>query len=94
MRAKPTTGSWRMGPGLGEVCDAEDRVVCDVYHPDDEVADAETRLIVAAPDLLAACEALLEAQRRAGTGEPDAFGLYHDAVELARAAVSRARGSE
>ena len=46
----------------------------------------------AVPDLLAACELLLEAQRKADAGEYGGFGEYVDAVELARAGVKKAKG--
>lgn len=46
----------------------------------------------AVPDLLAACELLLESQRKADAGEYGAFGAYVDAVELARMAVKKAKG--
>lgn len=48
-------------------------------------------LIAAAPDLLAACEQLSEAQRRADAGEHGGFELYVDAVDAARAAIKRAK---
>jgi hypothetical protein len=51
----------------------------------------DAHLIAAAPDLLAACEMLAEAQRRAGAGE-DGFGAYVDALDKARAALAKAKG--
>ena len=42
-------------------------------------------------DLLAACEMLTEAQRRADAGERDGFGCYVDAVDMARAAIARTK---
>jgi hypothetical protein len=56
-----------------------------------ERQSADARLIAAAPDLLEACETLLEAQRKADAGEYGGFGDYVDAVEMARAAIAKAK---
>ena len=59
--------------------------------PRDVEAGSVFRLIAAAPALLEACRMLLEADDRASEGQ-GAFGLYVDAVDLARAAIAKAEG--
>lgn len=79
---------WVVWDDAGMVC------ICDVHtgvEPDPS-GTRHARLIAAAPDLLAACEALVEAQRRADVGERGGFGCYVDAVDLARAAIAKAKG--
>lgn len=91
-----TPGPWRLDdrgivqadPRPGTVSEAAGAVAF-VYSPNNPVGVANGRLIDAAPDLLAACEALLDAQGKADAGK-DGFGRYTDAVELARAAVAKA----
>jgi hypothetical protein len=95
MTTKHTPGPWAVSD-VGEVvvC-ATGRTLCDVYSSPttgEEQADVDARLIAAAPDLLAACEMLAEAQRRADTGEREGFGCYVDAVDKARAAIAKAKG--
>lgn len=92
-----TPGPWRMDdrgviqadPRPGTVSEAAGAVAF-VYSPNNPVGVANGHLIGAAPDLLAACEALLEAQGSADAGK-DGFGRYTDAVELARAAVAKVK---
>lgn len=55
-------------------------------------AEANARLIAAAPELLAACEVFIEAERRAEVNGREGFGLYTEAMSAARAAVAKARG--
>jgi hypothetical protein len=65
--------------------------VCEIWtngEGDDEQANANARLISAAPDLLAMCEQLLSLYR---LHRPQAFGT--DATEeAARAAIAKAQG--
>ncbi len=92
---KHTPGPWAV-KGVGEVIVCETgETLCDVYSSPaagEEQADTDAHLIAVAPDLLAACELLLEAQRKAVAGESGGFELYFDAVELARAAVEKLKG--
>ena len=88
---KHTPGPWVVG-NVGEVV-AGGITLADVYG-DEEQADADAYLIAAAPDLLEACEMLAEAQRRADAGERDGFGCYVDAVDMARAAIAKAKGAK
>jgi hypothetical protein len=69
MTAKHTPGPWRFNP-VGEVRGADwNVVVCDTYgNGDDDVADADARLIAAAPELLAACERALMLMSPAACG--------------------------
>jgi hypothetical protein len=50
------------------------------------------QLQAAAPDLLAACEAFLDAEHIALTDGQRAFSKYVDAIDAAKAAISKARG--
>jgi len=91
---KHTPGPWAVAD-VGEVvvC-ATGRTLCDVYSSfgtGEEQADADARLIAAAPDLLAALEAFVEAEHAASIGWR-AFGMYVDAVDAAKAAIAKARG--
>lgn len=54
------------------------------YFPGQKEAEANARLIAAAPELLEACEGLL------GLAERD--GWLHVAVNAARAAIAKAKG--
>lgn len=63
------------------------RGVCEVDPGDDAVANA--RLIAAAPDLLAACEALLHL---AGCDPREIGGVEKLVRDRARAAIARAKG--
>lgn len=81
---------WTVWDDEGMAC------ICDVHagvEPDPSGA-THARLIAAAPDLLAACEALMEAQRRADAGEHGGFGVYVDAIDAARAAIAKAKGTK
>jgi hypothetical protein len=53
---------------------------------------ANAHLIAAAPDLLAACEAFVEAEHAAILDGQRAFGKYVDAIDAAKAAIAKARG--
>lgn len=84
---------------MGEVLDADGHTVCDVYHYDDDIAHADALLIAAAPELLAALEALLPdvhcqcdvAFTSRGKHEPNT--LCHHADDV-KAAIAKARGGE
>lgn len=96
MTTKHTPGPWAVDDD-GDVCISDlERLIAAVDRRNvtlrkDEAA-ANAALIAAAPDLLAACEALAEAQQRADAGEHVGFGLYVDAVDAARAAIAKAKG--
>lgn len=77
----------------GRVRDDSGETIAAMYG-DVRAADENALLFAAAPDLLAACERLAEAQRRADAGEHGGFGLYVDAVDAARAAIGKARGEK
>ena len=96
MTTKHTPGEWVVDAD-GDVCtDDLERLVAavDWRHVSlrDGEAEANARLIAAAPDLLAACERFLAAQRMAETDGRAGFGLYTEAIEAAEAAVKKARG--
>lgn len=80
---------WQVWDDAGLAC------ICDV-HPGvepDPSGKVHARLIASAPELLAACELLLEAQHRADNGDGrGGFELYCDAVEAASAAVKKVKG--
>lgn len=80
-----STLPWAMtGPGGREVCQSPNGV--DV----DDEDDANACLIAAAPDLLAACEAMLEWVAR----ETDDRDWPHPVLDQARAAIAKARGEQ
>lgn len=87
MTTKHTPGPWAVSD-VGEVvvC-ATGRTLCDVYSSpadDDAQADADARLIAAAPDLLAACEAVA-----ATTWSRNTATIIGEQV---RAAIAKAKG--
>jgi hypothetical protein len=59
--------------------------------PDDATRDANARLIIAAPDLLAACEAL-HAEILAYLTAQNLHGEHNPAMVAARAAIAKAKG--
>lgn len=72
MATKHTPGPWQISDNVNNHCGTGcwyqitrgDEYVCEIYaieekNPDIEKHEANARLIAAAPDLLAACEALL-----------------------------------
>ena len=81
-----TPGPWHWHRGPGPNIYAEDGTEIGQIN-----FSVDGDLVAAAPDLLAACEMLAEAQRRADVGE-HGFGAYVDAVDMARAAIAKARG--
>ena len=88
-----TPGPWQDAGGWFVTAPERQLVVAEVYavgRPDEEV-DANTRLIAAAPDLLAACELALATFRRDRMEEIDDREPEIDAL---RAAVAQARGDE
>jgi hypothetical protein len=96
MEQKHTPGPWRnlRRNGMGNlVVGQADRVaplgVADVFVSSVDGADeANANLIAAAPDLLAACRALVDWY---DTHAPDVTGCSHEAYELAYAAVRKAQ---
>jgi len=71
---------WRVGPAwLGEA-------------PSSNETSANANLIAAAPDLLAACEAFVEAEHAAILDGQRAFSIYVDAIDDAKSAIAKARG--
>lgn len=83
-----TSGPWRQSEVTPEaVLSGRDQLVADCSHghrppPRDEVV-GNARLIAAAPELLEALEYMVDAL---------GFGTEHPSVELARAAIAKARG--
>jgi hypothetical protein len=81
-----TPGPW-VWTDYGELSGAGDVVMDADYFS--EPSEADARLIAAAPDLLAACEAMLveldEWEQELGR---------HPACDLARAAIAKAKGGE
>lgn len=91
--AGPTPGPWSCGwvgnvgtPGLGAPCVGTSGA-CDWVGPIG--ADADARLIAAAPDLLAACEKFV----RVGGWAPPSGGEWSALVDAARSAIAKARGA-
>lgn len=61
-------------------------------HP--EEAEANTSLMVAAPDLLAACEAVVNAYEENDWSAPGVSDGLYDAIEGIRAAIAKVRGED
>lgn len=63
--------------------------------PDEEAVSAENVanacLIAAAPDLLAACKAIVDAHDGNDWSEPGVSDTFYAAIEQARAAIAKAR---
>ena len=91
MNAKHTPGPW--GYQLGSIIDREGYLIADVRSRFDDgkggedYHQANARLIAAAPNLLAALEAMIR--------EFDVDFIEHGSIEIkqARAAIARARGT-
>lgn len=85
------------GKHLVEICRCEGD---DVGEDDDEgeaIAKANARLIAAAPDLLAACEAHHEYMLDLCGGKVDTSALHPNAIanwESIRAAIAKAKGTQ
>lgn len=76
-------GPWRYEKGI--VYDANNRVVIVFQQPTPEQAEANARLIAAAPDLLTACQIHVTAE----SAEEHVW-----AVEVADAAIAKALGND
>lgn len=82
-----TPGPWTIN---GSAIETDNTIIAHIYDPDENGPDefaANAHLIAAAPDLLAACEWLLDA---IGDKSRDEHTIY--AKEQARAAIRTARG--
>ena len=97
---KSTPGPWKVGKNhpkwpLVDVChvDAEEgQEVCTIYGPSPEEAEANARLISAAPELLDALKDLVDAAFESGSSEkvdPDGELFY-----AAKQAIARAEGKD
>lgn len=93
--SKHTPGPWALDDNGHDIRTHEDywpigcadgNLIAYVAHTDDVMGEANARLIAAAPDLLAACEALLNEARQFF---PMVCG---DAITEAEAAIAKARG--
>jgi hypothetical protein len=101
--AKWTAGPWKLVDNGNDVyaCGAgtDDRVVCDFAAPyyaetgPDDTALANAALVIAAPDLYAALEEMVEKGEGCVTGRDDC-GPECCRCGRARAALARARGEE
>ena len=74
---------WCAGVGLGIVAVTQGGI-CDMMRRKDGAHRANARLIAAAPDLLAACEAIAADLNKYGRVRPPAMELLIDAVAKAR----------
>jgi len=88
---KHTPGPWRVeeygNGGAVVIGEARAREVIAV-----SLTERNANLIAAAPDLLAACEAFVEAEHAAILDGQRAFSMYIDAIDAAKAAIAKARG--
>jgi len=80
----------RYSKAIIRTSDGDEVTVVDLQCMPDAKADAN--LIAAAPDLLSACEAFVEAEHIALTDGQGAFSRYVDAIDAAKAAIAKARG--
>lgn len=89
MTTQHTPGPWEAWlPGRKFVIPTRNfNAVCELvdFARDPETVDANARLIAAAPELLAACEAVLSSPTYGDTPS-------EEAVEMVRAAIAKARG--
>lgn len=91
---KHTQGPWRVAPanlypsgGINVDSAVEKKYVCLVAgNWDDEVGQADARLIAAAPDMLEALKNLLAVHQGEG-------GTKYHAVDIANAAIAKAEGT-
>ena len=81
----------RGGAHLTEEGEEEEETVCTVCHNDLESAQANARLIAAAPDLLEALEWCLNAMNHAYGGADNFAAMEKD---KARAAITKATGGD
>lgn len=89
MTTKHTPGPWTVADVCEVVVCATGRTLCDVYSSPatgDEQADNDARLIAAAPDLLAACEAL------ARSFNAVTYAAWTPEMHAAVAAIAKAKG--
>lgn len=84
-KATHTPGPWSVSCSGNDVENVSGAGVCALYA--DETAEANARLIAAAPDLLAAAEAMLRS-----IDEGPAFGNGEIEIDKLRVAVAKARG--
>jgi hypothetical protein len=96
--SQPAPGPWRMPTDAERRCRVYFRSafrdcidVCEVNPDLEETTDATMRLIAAAPDLLAACEAALASHRRDGEVDEESVALLRAVVAKARGVTSAAR---
>ena len=102
-KTQHTPGQWEADIRLAQstVIDKNGNIIADIARDSnsctaqtytDENIAANARLIAAAPELLAACEALVEAIE----GHEARTKVYqmHPAIEIARAAIAKAEGGE
>lgn len=89
----PSPGPWQLGPNGVDVRDCTGENICTVpYSEDDELAEANARLIAAAPDLLEAlklAQPIIEARALEGPGGNTVAEQVRDVI---RAAIAKANG--
>lgn len=100
MSAQHTPGPWMVLPSVdrGQFCiltEHGNRIdIAVTYGFDATPREANARLIAAAPDLLAACKAMVEYQRLIDSDAPTGLlEAYGNSFESAAAAVAKALGS-
>lgn len=93
---KHTPGPWTyVGFGVVQPLSPQangQKITTQCFGPDSE---ANARLIAAAPDLLAACHALMRAEVMQTEGKRDGatMGQISLAIDAARAAIAKAKGA-
>lgn len=88
--AKHTPGPWEVrGRGLTEIGTRRHGRVAEVWFSDRERGKADAHLIAAAPELLAACEMIRDANQRTGDGVMISHETYADLLAAIAKAVCK-----
>ncbi len=97
MKATHTPGPWKITGGRfvgeGQMIGAPSGHICRVYAPDNRDESANARLIAAAPELLAACKAVIGHGYCANTSSVASQDyVSKKAIAKVRAAIAKAEG--
>lgn len=96
--SKHTPGPWIWGADahdsrvMATEAPWRDRTIAEVHHGEDVMGEANGHLIAAAPDLLAACEAMLTQRYSSWHRFAEEDDPEPDDMQKARAAIKKARG--
>lgn len=95
-KLKATPGPWLVTTtptGKGKVTDSSGFSICNTTAGSNKQQMRDAKLIAAAPDLYAACEAFLRYQDMVNSGATNGLiKAYADMYEAAQSALAKARG--